>query len=844
MAFNVRDQIMCNRFDLICAIGIDGNILQVSEAAVPILGYDSKELEGTSFITHVHPRDQKKTGQYLEQIENGKTPKDFLENCLLQRNGAPVNLIWSFSWLEEDQAHFGIGRKTAEQSQTHQQLRKQEELHKALMESGADMFALVDPQGGILHCGGAVFRTLGYGLEELLGRNVLSFVHPEDQPRILDIFRQLSEEENTSVIEFRCKTASGNWVWVETIGRNQLQNPYINALVLSSREITERIYHREQLQQREQQFRALFENNPDMILVEDRNGNILEANPTFLDTLHLSKEEVVNRHQSEFLPPEVAPVCEQKLREAFEGNKVSCEIELPGGSGQKVILHLSKIPIVVGEEVMAVYAVLRDVSEVALAQRTIQKQASELKNVFESITDAFFAVDKHWNFIFINDQFRQLLNLSPGGDQLGKNLWDVFPEDLGGQFYRQYQYAMATGTTVHFEAFLEKLGAWLEVKAYPSEEGLSVYFSDITEQIKSRQELEKLSLVASKTSNGVMIADAEGRAEWINQAFTNITGYELEEVVGEFPLELLKGPETDGHVLDQMLEKLKLAQPVSEEVLNYCKNGEKIWLNLDITPVLDENGQIAKFITIQTDVTFRKEIEASQIKMTQDLFHQNRDLQQFTYIVSHNLRAPVANALGLADLLTKVDKTSNVFEQALANLKKSVFKLDTILRDLSLVLSIRDKQEVLEKEPVSLADICEQAWQNFQESLSGCGGSMRFDIETGLSVKADRAYLFSIFYNLISNAIKYRSDHRPLQIEVKAYHIPEGKTIIFSDNGTGFDQAKAGNNVFKLYKRFHTNKQGRGIGLYLVKTQVEAMGGKIAVESKLNEGTRFIITLS
>ena len=164
---------------------------------------------------------------------------------------------------------------------------------------------------------------------------------------------------------------------------------------------------------------------------------------------------------------------------------------------------------------------------------------------------------------------------------------------------------------------------------------------------------------------------------------------------------------------------------------------------------------------------------------------------------------------------------------------------------MNLILSIRDRQEMFDKEQVRLADVLREAFLHLEEPLLRCGGQFSLDIPEGLSLRASRAYLYSIFHNLLSNAIKYRSEARRLQVQVSCQESPEGRKLItFADNGSGFDLEKAGTNVFKLYKRFHTSKNGRGIGLHLVKTHVESLGGHIEVHSQVNVGTTFFIQLN
>jgi signal transduction histidine kinase len=232
-----------------------------------------------------------------------------------------------------------------------------------------------------------------------------------------------------------------------------------------------------------------------------------------------------------------------------------------------------------------------------------------------------------------------------------------------------------------------------------------------------------------------------------------------------------------------------------------------------------------------------EEKSAQLINTNEELVKYNNELIQFSYTVSHNLRGPVARMLGLTRLLKRSDDDNekNRLEDMVV---KASEELDEILKDLSLIIDIRnDIYRIREK--VFLQD----EW-NKAVNLLGTNVKSVFRLAVDFS---DAPYVFgirpmvqSIFYNLLSNAIKYQSPERKLELDIYSVKLDDQRTMIqVSDNGLGIDLKAQRNNIFKLYKRFHPHVPGKGLGLYLVKTQVETLGGVIEVESEPDFGTSF-----
>ncbi len=258
----------------------------------------------------------------------------------------------------------------------------------------------------------------------------------------------------------------------------------------------------------------------------------------------------------------------------------------------------------------------------------------------------------------------------------------------------------------------------------------------------------------------------------------------------------------------------------------------------DMTDKLEQNIGALKH---QEQELIQAEQERS--KVMYDLVERNKDLEQFSYIVSHNLRAPVANILGVAEVIQHSSITKEEEAMMMSEMFNSVRKLDDIIRDLNYTLQI--KNQVNEKKDlVKFADLVADIKVSISTMLKHEEVVIITDFAKLDGMLVIKSYLYSIFYNLISNSIKY---HRPgvgPVIEIRSSNTGDKPGLTFKDNGMGIDLEKYGSDIFGLYRRFHFHIDGKGMGLYMVKTQVELIGGKIAVSSEVNHGTEFTISFA
>nr|WP_294948117.1 ATP-binding protein [uncultured Mucilaginibacter sp.] len=253
----------------------------------------------------------------------------------------------------------------------------------------------------------------------------------------------------------------------------------------------------------------------------------------------------------------------------------------------------------------------------------------------------------------------------------------------------------------------------------------------------------------------------------------------------------------------------------------------------------NDMGVPVRMIGINWDITKRKAAVAEREAIIGEMSLRNAELEQFGYIISHNLRAPVANIMGAASALQ--DPELDCEDRAIYNkaVHQSAINLDHIIQDLNHILEIKSGNPT--KESVRFSDLVGDIKMSIDELLI----TEEFDISCDFSAIDElftvRAYLYSIFYNLISNSLKYRRKGVIGNIKIKSQVLNNIAVLWFADNGIGLNMEKNKAHIFGLYRRFHSNFPGKGMGLFMVKSQVEILGGNISVESNEHIGTTFRI---
>ena len=369
---------------------------------------------------------------------------------------------------------------------------------------------------------------------------------------------------------------------------------------------------------------------------------------------------------------------------------------------------------------------------------------------------------------------------------------------------------------------------------------------DITKQKEEEQRLKLLETVITQSKDSIIITEADSidakipNIIYVNPAFSIMSGYESDEIIGKSP-DLFNSPNSDANELEKLLTAIKNKEECLIETISYTKNKEEYWVRLSMIPIYNSDNELSHWISIQRDITEEKKQEKEKEQLIRELTQNNKDLKQFSYITSHNLRAPLSNLTGLLNLIEDIPIENQELKEILSGFNKSTHLLNDTINDLVKVIIIKDNPSI-KKEAVLIKEIFENVFSQLNFQIELYKPIIKLNLEKVSIININKAYIESILLNLLTNAIKYKSENRKLKITITTNEIDDTVVLIFKDNGIGIDLVRNRDKVFGLYQRFHNYPDSKGLGLYLVKSQVETMGGTIDIESEVNKGTTFTLT--
>jgi PAS domain S-box-containing protein len=348
----------------------------------------------------------------------------------------------------------------------------------------------------------------------------------------------------------------------------------------------------------------------------------------------------------------------------------------------------------------------------------------------------------------------------------------------------------------------------------------------------------RYKILTENVAAAVMLHEADGTVLWCSPFTEVLTGFPLSEIYRNKSTFLTANvQDEDREIVQRSLHIVATGEPFQCRYRFYHKSGITLWLETRTVPILDNtsNEYVALSITIDVTAHVMNQLQVEE---------RNKDLNEFTYMLSHDLKAPILTVSGMLGILEEEDLIKNNLQLAepLTYIRKATKRLQDLVSGVLELARISTAERSLE--PIPLHDVLREVLEEHQLQIQQCKATVT-TVEELPIVLGNKTQLYQVFSNLIGNAIKYKKSDRPLVISIGSEKaLSRRKTsIVVSDNGRGINSDKI-DSIFKPFNRAGEETiEGTGVGLASVKKLVEKLGGSITVESEHDQGTSFTIEL-
>ena len=520
---------------------------------------------------------------------------------------------------------------------------------------------------------------------------------------------------------------------------------------------------------------------------------------------------------------------------------------------KRILLSLGKLASTAIKVLHAIEEAKRAEAEISRLREEERAANGRAVRILESVTDAFFALDRDWRFTYFNPQAEPLLQRSRD-ELLGRVIWEAFPQAVGTKFEREYRAAVAERRPVTFEEFHPApLNAWFEVHAYPSENGLSVYFHNITdrkhteEAIRGSQERVRLALESAELGSWHLVPTT-GKL-MTDERFRSIFGTTAEQLDYEQAIAVIH-PQDQARIRDAVTAATRPQDPApyAVEYRVIHPNGSVRWVFAKGRANFVNQGPertLLSFDGTVADITDRKRIEQDRQRLFEQLQEHDRQKNDFLATLAHELRNPLA-AISNAAMLMSMSESQEHRDYSTETIKRQSSHLTRLVDDLLDISRINLGKIELRREIIDATAILDSAVQTAKPLVERRKHTMEMAIDRGhLWVNADPARLEQVVINLLTNAAKYSEDRGHIRLSAGR----QGSDIIIrvQDAGIGISAEKLPD-LFRIFSQVdHTSSRsegGLGIGLALVKQLIELHGGKVNATSEgLGKGSEFTIRL-
>ena len=833
-------------------------ITYTNSIASKIFGYTSEELKnGMGIFDFVPPEDKELILKQSKQIFRGEYVKP-LQTWLKRKDGTLFFAYIHASRIFKENSVSGmrcIIHDITELKNSQEKIKESEEKYRLLSENAQELITVIDNHLKIDYINEKAHkRLMGYSSEDLIGKNALDLIHPEDQELVIKALK-----ERFSSIEARIRSSNGKYFWMETSAEFYRNHDGKNYILTISRDINERKETAQKLIESEKKYKELANSLPEIIFEIDLNFKLAYTNTIASKIFGYSHEDFKKGLNAfDFIREEDKDVVIRNLSLIFRGKTVDpLIIQLRKKDGTFFYGSINATPIYEGTKIIGMRSIIHDVTEMVKAEERIKESEQQFRIISEqSLMGISIIQEERIKYInrtlahMLGYSIKEMLNWGQG-----EYFKTIHPEDKRKviEFATEIEYQDDIKVQYYEARGIHRDGStkWFEVYQkhimFQNEPAFLVSYIDITEKKKAKEELrqseEKYRFLFEKSPVSILLTNTKGIIEDCNPSLENLIKYEKSELIGKKYDSLSIVLPEYLPILFERLKRIANGEIIpSIDIQLRKKDGSIVWVNIGSSLV--KLGDDAYLLIMVHNISDTKELELKLKEL-------NEMRKEFIDRASHELKTPITTVYGayqLLDLLHK-DKFNpeqlELLEMASIGTKR-IKKLVDDLLDVSLMES---KSYKVNKSRSNLSNIIINCIKEMKYFSTKRNHEIDIDILPELYMNIDESRIELVFTNLISNAIKYTPSNGKIQIKMQS----DGKfaQIKISDSGVGLSSEE----IKHLFKKFSTIESSlkkdldmdvgsTGLGLFLSKEIITLHGGEIWAESEgKGKGSTFIVKI-
>ena len=846
--------------DLIIIIDHSGLISYISPSVKNTLGYDESDMFGRDPMDFVYDLDKEIAGKELQLVaasKNSGIPTLYRANC---KNGSVCYLETVGVNMFENRAVNGlvlISRDVTERLRANSLEKEYADLFEDLVIKNVDPILILSRDGSVLFANSACNKlvNLDEGIN-LIGMNFSMFMSADESNKAYEAIAEVLEFGGPIVSDYEIRTSRGDVKWISATGL-RINYKSTNADLVTIRDITERKIIEESLRESEKNYKFLFQSNPQPMWVYDKHTlKFLAVNDYAISKYGYSEEEFLSMSLYDIRPEEEFEKLDANIFVSDQTIQESGYWKHKSKDGRVFFVEIFSHGInFMGKDARIVLA--NDVTERKRVEEIIRNSEETYRLTAEQTGQIVY----DHNMINRETKWAGAIEQVTGYSYyefisvIAKDIYQyVHPDDKDitlktckdsvakGESYKvRYRFKHKTGIYI----YLEDNAAFIK-----DDDNIPVRMlgtlTNVTERTLVENQLRNLSRTVEQSPVSIVITDIEGKIEYVNPKFEEVSGYSYKEVLGENPRILSSGTKTKIDY-EQMWKTILSGKEWRGEFYNKKKNGELYWESATISPLYNEKNEILRFVAIKEDITQQKKMTEELILAKEKAEEMNKLKSYFFANMSHELRTPFVGILGFAEILKENLKDTSDEEFADQILKSSKRLTDTLNKILNLTRIEYDKVTV-KPQSTNINKLLKDMDAFYSSSAKLKATHIVASLpDEDLVTFTDTKLLEDILNNLISNAVKFTNDGT---INLSAEKIDVNKNhfikIVVADTGIGIPEEKQ-QIVWEEFRQasegLNRSFEGTGLGLSITKKYVALLDGEITLASKENEGTTFTIIL-